>query len=252
MFNLNNLTGKKFKELDFKWTIFTEQPQKSVNVINFQKKFNGVAKKYFDKYITTALCEEFLLALDNIFAENADMLKENNANEVLSKACKIKDKLYTIYDVLANGTPHEEAGKLSIAVAKQRRSAATRLFEARCKSVKDFDEWFKALMELRTEMQELYRVTDYSQADISKWNTPVWTLHTGFLMLCRNTDEDVEHYARDYWDYVMEDLEEINPTHGYGLDFINNHPIDVIYHICDAEADKDYVMRCLNLDETIN
>ena len=252
MFNLTNLTGKKFKELDFKWTIFTEQPQKDISVINFQKKFNGIVKKYLDKYITTALCEEFLLVLDNVFMENADMLKENNANEVLSKACKIKDSLYTIYDVLANGTPHEEAGKLSAAVAKQRRSAATILFDARCKSVKDFDEWFNALMELRSEMQELYRVTDYSQTDISKWSNDTWFLHTAFLMLCRSTDEDVENYARDYWDEIME-LKDSCPDGGYGIDFIRKNPFNVIHHICaDEGADRDYVMQCLNLDEAIN
>ena len=252
MFNLTNLTGKKFKELDFKWMIYTDNPDKDTRVIEFKKQFNKIVKKYLDKYITTALCEEFLLALDNIFIENADMLKENNANEVLSKTCKIKDNLYAIYDILANGTPHEEAGKLSAAVAKQRRSAATRLFCARCQSLKNFDEWFNALMELRSEMRELYRVTDYGQTDISKWSNDTWFLHTAFLMLCRSTDEDVENYARDYWDEIME-LKDNCPDGGYGIDFIRKNPFNVIHHICaDEGADKDYVMRCLNLDEVIN
>lgn len=251
-FSLIDLSGKKFKEVEFKWMIFTEKPSSNRNIVDFQKRFNAIVKKFLDKYITAETCEEFLIGIDDIFASSVDILKENNANEVASKACQIKDKLYSIYDILTNGTPHEEAGKINLVIAKQRRSFATRLFQSRCQEVETFDEWFNALKELINEIKELYRVTDYGMTDISKWSNDTWFLHTAFLMLCRSTDEDVENYARDYWDEIMK-LKDSCPDGGYGIDFIRKNPFNVIHHICaDEGADKDYVMRCLNLDEVIN
>ena len=243
-FTLTNLTGKKFKEIaDFKWVIFTDKPSTNRYIIDFQKKFNTISRKYLEKYMTAESCEEYLLQIDSLFAEYVEVLRENDGHEVASKACKIKDALYTIYDVFTKGTPHEEAGKIGIVISNQRRSFATKFFQTCCQTVETFDEWFKALSELREEMKELYRVTDYSQANISLWSTDTWILHTSFLMLCYNTDEDVREYAKNYWDCVMEE---------FGLDWIRQNPWNVIHHICEGEADKEYVMQCLNLDETIN
>ena len=242
-FSLIDLSGKKFKETEFKWMIFTEKPSSNRSIVDFQKRFNSVVKKFLDKYITAETCEEFLIDIDNIFASSVDILKENNANEVASKACQIKDKLYTMYDALIKGTPHEEAGKINLVIAKQRRNFATKLFQSRCQTVKTFNEWFNALTELIEEMKELYRVTDYSMADISKWSNSTWLLHTSFLTLCNNDADNVKHYAQDYWDLVIE---------SFGLEWIKENPWNVIHHICEGEADKEYVMQCLNLDETIN
>ena len=248
-----NINAKKFEELNFKLIIYTRVPSKVVSVVNFQKEFNSITKTYLNEDISVEACNNYVSALEQLMLEKTDILKENNADEIITKAQGIIDYLKSVYDILVNGVPtndvssnsvpQEDNEKINSVVASQRRNAATRLFAARCKSVEDFDSWFNALIDMRAEMQELYRTTVYSDfGDMTKWDENTWFLHTAFLMFCNASDKDVEEYARDYWNRVME-LEDCGICH------IRENPFGVIHSIClESGADKDYVMSSVKIE----